>query len=42
MKNTFGGLITRLDMAEQRISELEDRLKRKKKKDWKKIRTKYA
>ena len=37
MKNPFDGLISRLDMAEERISELEDiwveTYKRKKKKD---------
>lgn len=40
MKNTFGKLISILDMAEERISELEDisvkttKLKSKEKKDW--------
>ena len=42
MKNVFGGLISRLDMAEERISEFENisietsKLKSKEKKDWKK------
>lgn len=40
LKNTFGKLISILDMAEERISELEDisvkttKLKSKEKKDW--------